>query len=698
MTFELPPRARGAIAALTVTAVALARPALADEGLWTFDNPPMAQLEAKYGFKPDAAWFDHLRLSSVRFMSGGSGSFVSKDGLVMTNHHVGAESVAKLSTAERDLLKNGYLAASREQELACPDLELNVLVSMENLTERVTGAAKEAKNAADANKARKAEMSRIEKEETDKTGLRCDVVTLYRGGEYWVYRYQKFTDVRLVFCPDKQAAFFGGDPDNFTFPRYDLDITFFRVYAEGKPYQPAHFLSWNPDGAQENDLVFVSGHPGSTNRLMTFTQMEFLRGTSFPRSLRLVTSLIQALKAYGARGAEEARRAEENLFGLENTYKARFGQLGGLNDPALMGRKKEEERLLREKLAGDPAALAEYDGAVQAIDGAYQKLAVFTNRQYFSRLNGDTPFRALQLVRLATELQKPNPERLPEYRESGLASLKLGLFSKAPVYLDLDEVLLAATFTQSLAALGKDDPFIQAALGEMTAAAAAKAAIAGTKLADPEERKRLFDGGKAAIDSSNDPAIALAKRIDPILRELQKRFEDEVQSVEAATGEAIARARFRAFGKSQSPDATFTLRLSYGSVTGYEAGGTRVPYKTTFAGLYERHAAFDGKFPFDLTPRWLERRDRVEMATPFNFVCTCDIIGGNSGSPVVGRDGRLVGIIFDGNIESLPNAFIYDDVQGRAVAVHSAGILMAMGAIYDAGAIVQELLGGAKGP
>ena len=686
---------RGGVLAGLV-ALLFATPLRADEGMWTYDNPPLAELKTRYGFEPSREWLDHLRLSSVRFMSGGSGSFVSKDGLVMTNHHVGSESIAKLSSAERDLLKNGFSAASRDAELRCPDLELNVLTSMEDVTGRITDAAAAAKDAAEANTLRKKAVAAIEKEESERTGQRCDVVTLYRGGEYWVYRYDRFTDIRLVFCPDKQAAFFGGDPDNFTFPRYDLDVAFFRVYVDDKPYQPKHWLEWNAKGCADGDLVFVSGHPGSTSRLLTATQMEFQRAVAQPRSLKFMSELIAALHEFGRKDEESRRRAEDDLFGLENSFKARSGQLKGLNDPELMGRKRAEETELRQLLRANPAALAEYDAAVKAIDGAYAKLAGFTARQYWSRLNGDAVSHALTLVRAATELAKPNGERLPGFTDAALPALKLRTFSTAPVYLDLDELLLGVTLAAATRELGPEDPFVKAALQGKSAPDAAKAAMAGTKLADPAVRKQLFEGGPAALDASNDPLIALAKRVDPILRELQKKFEDEVASVEAANGEAIARGRFRAFGKSKAPDATFTLRLSHGVVKGYEAGGTLVPWATTFWGLYERHAAFGGRYPFDLMPRWLERRESLDLSTPFNFVSTNDIIGGNSGSPVVGRDGRIVGIIFDGNIESLPAAYIYDERQSRSVSVHSAGILMALDRVYDARELVAELLGSAK--
>jgi peptidase S46-like protein len=704
---------RALVAAAAAGALGLvpAPSARADEGMWTFDNPPVQRLKEVYAFTPDSAWFDHVRMSSVRFNSGGSGSFVSANGLVMTNHHVGFESIQKLSTPEKDLVKNGFYAGEAANELKCPDLELNMLVNIDDVTARVTGAVKPEMTGAQANAARKAEIAAIQKEEAEKTGMRCDVVALYRGGEYHLYRYKKFTDIRLVLCPEQQTAFYGGDPDNFTFPRYDLDVTFFRVYENGQPYAPKHFLAWNPEGCKEGDLVFVSGHPGSTGRMNTFAQMDFLRTTQYPRSLKALSAMIAALRKYSARGPEEARRAKDTIFGMSNSQKAFTGYLGGLEDPRILARKQAEEKELITKLgalkeaspapAGDPkepsakpaeTALAEYQGALDAITAAYKKLGEYTNRLYWSRLQGDSPGKALHLVRLATELPKPNGERLPEYTDSGLDSLKLGLFSTAPIHLDMDEVLLATNFELALKELGPEDPFIKAALGGKSPAEAAKTALAGTKLADPAERRKLFDGGKAAIDASTDSLIVLARTVDPILRELRKRYEEDVESVESQNGEKIARARFKAYGKSQPPDATFTLRLSYGVVKGYEQGTTLVPWKTTFNGLYERSASFDNKGPFELPKRWIDKRAAVALDTPFDFVCTTDIIGGNSGSPVIGKDGRLVGIIFDGNIQSLSNRFVYDEVQARAVAVHSAGIVMALRQVFDAGALVDELL------
>lgn len=675
-------------------ACGLASLAAAEEGMWTFDNPPVKQLQQKYNFTPTQEWLDHLRLSSVRFNDGGSGSFVSATGLVLTNHHVALGQLQKVSSPQKDYVADGFLARTPEEELKCPDLELNVLVSMENVTDRVLAAVKPGMSEKQANDARKAAIAAIEKESMEKTGLRSDVVTLYHGGEYWLYRYKKYTDVRLVSAPEQQIAFYGGDPDNFTYPRYDLDMALFRVYEDGKPVKPQHYLKWNPEGAKDGELVFVSGHPGSTNRLYTLAQLETLRDLTYPMRLAGIERRLGVARAYAARGKEQARQAAGLIFGLENSKKALSGEYKGLKDPQLMQIKAQEEKELRDKVAANPEWQKAYGDAWQAIEKAQASFRERAKEYSYRRLSGyRLPGVALSIVQLVAEVKKPDGERLDGFHESQLPSLKFRLFSPAPIYPEFEEVLLADGLREALEKLGPEDPFVKAALAGKTPEQVAHEAITGTKLADPDFRKQLVEGGEEAVAASQDPLIALARRVDPILRQERKWYEDTIESVVRTAGEKIGKARFAIYGKDTYPDATFTLRLTYGTVTGYPYNGTIAPSKTTFHGLYDRAASFDYKPPFHLPQRWLDRKDALNLATPLNFVSTCDIIGGNSGSPVVNRQGEIVGLIFDGNIESLVGRFVFDITANRAVAVHTAGMTEALKKVYDAEFLVKELLG-----
>ncbi len=712
-------RKRAGAAAAVVAAASLGVQTLtcADEGMWTFDNLPAAQLKQRYGFEASQEWLDHLRLSSVRFNDGGSGAFVSPDGLVLTNHHVALGQLQKVSSAKADYVRDGFFAREASKELKCPDLELNVLVSLENVTDRVLGGIDKKASDKVQNEQRKAVMAKIEKDSTEKTGFRSDVVELYQGGEYWLYRYKKYTDIRLVMAPEAQAAFYGGDPDNFTYPRYDLDFAFFRVYENGAPVHPQAYLKWSRGGAKEGELVFVSGHPGSTDRLKTVRQLEYERDYHLPDYLRILRRRRQALYDYAKAGSEQERRAKDGIFGIENAIKAISGELEGLQDKTLMARKKEQEDSLRQTVLGGSVASSkkwetgELRDAVAAVPGVspalpfvgdpWARLALAQDKLisrhkqliYRSFALSKLAAFATTIVRYVEEVQKPNDKRYKEFRDSALESLNFRLFSPAPIYKDREEAVLADCLAQSLEELGPNDAHVKAALGGMTPQAKAHELVAGTKLDDAKFRETLIKGGAKAVAESTDPMIVWARKLDPSYRELRKWSEDEIESVEALEGNKIAKARFAMYGKSTYPDATFTLRLSFGRVAGYGQGTTQVPYKTTFYGLYDRAASFDGKAPFNLPEKVAKAKTAVELETPLNFVTTNDIIGGNSGSPVVNAQGEYVGLIFDGNIQSLVGRYAYSDEQNRAVAVHSSGILEAMRKIYKMDALADELLG-----
>ncbi len=666
----------------------------ADEGMWTFDNPPRQQWRERYQFEPSDAWLDHLRLSSIRLIdgsSGGSASFVSPDGLILTNQHVAAGQLQKLSTATRDLVRDGYYAATRDAELKLPDLEANVLVSYEDVTGRVQGAVRPGASDAEAAAARRATIATIEKDSLDRTGLRSDVVTLYAGGEYWLYRYKKYTDLRLVFAPEEQIAYFGGDYDNFTFPRHDLDITFLRAYDNGQPVKTAHHLRWSPTGAVDGEFIVLSGLPGSTDRLLTMTQIAYQRDVGNPLQKRVWEARRNTLLAYGRNSPEAARRAASTVRSLENSLKRLVGQQQGLANPRIISRKADDEASLRRAVAANPAWQSAYGGAWTRLDTLYRDVPALAPRLAFSTL---APSRlggyATTLVRYEREAQKPSDERLDEFRDSRLEALRFSLLSTAPVYPDMEEAVLTGWLAEARAVLGPDDPFVRAALQGREPPLVAREVVAGTTLADVAARRRLLDEG---VSTSADPLIELARRIDPIGRELREWQDSTLRSVEASAGQQIAGARFAVLGKSVYPDATFTLRLGYGRVLGYEEDTTLVPWKTTFYGLYDRAEGFAEKPPFTLPARWKARRDRLALGTPLNFVYTADTIGGNSGSPIVNRAGDLVGLNFDSNQQKLANRYLYiDEAEGsRAIAIHSAAVLEALAKVYDAAPLVREL-------
>ena len=675
-----------------------------DEGMWPFNNVPKEDIKQKYGFDVTDDWLRKVQLATVRFPNG-TGSFVSPNGLVLTNYHIVEDVVGELSSANKDYAKEGFVAHSQAEELKAHGLTLDQLVSIEDVTTRVNGSVKTGMSDVEANAARRAQITAIETESTKSTGLRSDVVTLYQGGQYSLYRYKKFTDVRLVFAPEFQAAFFGGDPDNFNFPRFNVDMALVRVYENNQPVKVADYFKWSKTGAKDGDLIFVTGHPGSTQRLNTVAHLEGLRDVSIPLIIRMLESRRGMLKQYMTQGEEQTRRAQNELNSIENSLKVYKGQIAGLQDPKLMAKKRMAEQALRNSINADARKQKEYGDAWEGIAKARKDLATYERDRRFLDPTTSAPVLpagfnsvlfgyARALVRLAEENEKPDAQRLPEFMNTRRPALEGSLYSTAPIYDDFEKAKLANSLAFLQSEYGANSAFVKKVLKGKTPEARAAELIEGTKLKDVAYRKQVAVAGVRMINSGDDPLIDLAKDIDKEAREVRKRYEEEVVAVERANYAKIAHALFEEQGTKLYPDATFTLRLSYGAVKGYRENGKWVPPFTTLGGLYARSNQFHHAFPYNLPPRWTSKRAAVNPRTPFNFVSTNDIVGGNSGSPAINKNRELVGLIFDGNIQSLVGNFEYDESVNRAISVDARGMIEILRKIFGADAIANELLRG----
>ena len=658
-----------------------------DEGMWLFNDLPLAMLKERYGFEPSKEWAEHLMKSSVRFNVGGSASFISSTGLVLTNHHVGSDTLFKLSTPERNIMEVGFLAKTPDQELKAPDLELNQLVNIKDVTDVVKASVTDGMSTEQAVAARRAVIAKIEKEALDESGLKSTVTTLYGGGRYHLYQYKKYTDVRLVWAPETAIAFFGGDADNFEYPRYCLDATIFRVYEDGKPAKIEHFLKWSANGPEENEVAFVSGNPGRTSRIFTMDALKYQRDLNLPYIMANLRRQEILLQQYALRGKENARRARDELFGVQNSRKARLGMLAGLQDPQVLADKAAAEAKLREIIAADPK--------LKALGSAWDTIAETTKKRASLlgksvAINSQLYNIALELVQMAEEDQKPSGERLPEFSDAGRESLLQQLYSEAPIYTDLDQTLLGDSIAKTLEQRGFDDPVCQKILAGKSPSDRAAELISGTELLSVEARKKIAAGGIQAINDSKDPMIMLAKIVNPPIRRIRS-ITDQLDEQDKQAYALIAEAKFATQGTSAYPDATFTLRLAFGPVKGYEQDGQQIPAWTNMGGAFEHETKHEGQTDYKLPESWKKAESKLSKTTPFNFVSTADIIGGNSGSPVVNKAGELVGLIFDGNVQSLSGNYVYTDKQARSVSVHSSAIREALQVVYGADNIVKEL-------
>jgi hypothetical protein len=675
-----------------VATLAALTPAFADEGMWTFDNFPSRAVQQKYGITIDQAWLDRVRAGAVRLAGGCSASLVSAEGLVLTNHHCVAGCVQDLSTAERDYLKNGFFPASRAEERQCPGTQAEILTDIGEVTPRVN-AATSGKAGPEFVRARDAAVAEIEKSACEGRDAinRCQVISLYDGGQYKLYTYRKYSDVRLAFAPEFAIAFFGGDPDNFNFPRYDLDFSFLRLYENGRPVSTPQHLRWNASAPREGELVFVVGNPGSTDRLFTAPQLVTLRDVMRPPLLYQLSELRGRYTRFAQESAEHARISNRSLFGVENTIKALRGAQLALTNPTLIDSKRKADAELKARVEADPRLKAEIGDPWSEIEQAQAAAAELNTAYAFLEGragSGSQLFRyARALVRASAERAKPNGERLREYTDARLPLLEKTLLDPQPVERDLEQLQLEFWLTKLREEMTADAPETELYLGKDSPENLSRL-LSESTLGDSEVRKRLWQGGAQAIAGSNDPMIRYVLKTDESARAVRKAYEERVDGPIDRAAERIAKARFAIYGTSVYPDATFSLRVSYGPVAGWTYRGRTVPAFTTFDGLYRRYT---GHFPFDLPPRWLEAKDKVDLSTVFNISSANDIIGGNSGSPLINASGEVIGAIFDGNIHSLGGGFHYDAPLNRAVSVSTAAITEALAKVYGQGALIAEL-------
>jgi len=688
--------ARGAVLAISLFAAGLT--ARADEGMWTFDNPPVAAVQQRYGVTLTPEWLARLQKASVKY--GASASFVSGQGLLLTNHHVALGCIERLSRPGRDLASRGYVARSRSAELRCPGDTARVLQGTEDVSAAVQQAMAAGSTDEQRNALRKARIAEIEKrcEGAGQPGAgkpRCEVVKLYSGSVHHLYRYRQWDDVRLVFAPEYQAAFYGGDPDNFVFPRYAFDFALMRVYENGRPAATPDHLKLASAPLAEGDVVFVAGHPGQTDRLQTLAQLKFQRDVELPLDLASAGEQRQLLQAYSARSPEAARQALDRLFGTENWLKAMRGEYAALSAPALMAAKEADEARFRAAYAarglpGDPWADVEAATARHAAKAKELKAIGYGYKTLFS-VAGD-------LVELAYERRLPEGERLAKFRDAALPEIERRVLAEVPYYKDLEVARLAGKLSEARAMLGDEHAWVKATLAGATPQAAAERALRTSRLDELAVRRALLAGGAAAVEASDDPLIRLALAAYPLRREVARYREEKIDTPIEQAAERLGQARFALYGRDVPPDATGTLRLSYGKVAGYDANGVATPWKTTIGGLVARADAFDGKAPFDLSPAVAKARSHIDPQVPLNLATTADIIGGNSGSPLVNRRGEWVGLMFDSNLEALGGRYVYTDDKARSLAVHAQAIVHALEKVYAAPQVVRELRGTAARP
>ncbi len=666
--------------------------------MWTFDSPPVEYFQEAYGFRPTQEWLDNVRMSALRFANYCSASFVSAEGLIMTNHHCARQSVEQVSKEGENLVTNGFYAQTIAEERKVPGLYVDQLVRIEDATKEVQDAINQGKTDEERTTNRQTVITDIQKRESDKSGLRCSVVTLYNGGRYSLYYYKRYEDIRLVFAPEVALGFYGGDYDNFTYPRYDYDCSFFRIYQDSATHlKPEHYYKWSAEGAKNGDPVFIVGNPGRTTRLNTVAQLEYARDISYPLTVKMLKNRNDILLEEIKKHPDRKEQLQNQQFGISNSLKAITGYLDGLRDPILMQRKKDFEKKFHAAIEAKPILKAKYGAMwnnVAETRSIARSLSPELNTfQFASPMRSQLLGFASRVYEYTFQLSLSDDKRDLPNRGNGINSFKFRVKQMIPPQLDLEleKKYLAVQLEEALSVLGPNDQFIMLALKGKSPQQAAADLIDGTSLKDSTTRVKLLESSIDAMDQSTDPLIMLAREAAPRFRKAQATSREN-QIREAANINLLGMALYEVYGNSIPPDATMTLRIADGVVKGYEYNGTIAPAITTFYGLYDRHYSFVGEESWALPERWLNYSKELDLSTPYNFVATCDIIGGNSGSPMINKNAEVVGVVFDGNMESLPGDFIFSEEKNRSVGLHSKGIIEAMKHIYHADRIVKELV------
>lgn len=665
--------------------------------MWTFEDAPREYWKSEYGFEPSDEWLDDVRMSALKFANWCSSSFVSEDGLVMTNHHCIDFVSNRIQKEGEDIKKNGFYAPTLDDERKINGVFVRQLVLIEDVTDEVKNVINSQTERDAIIEAKKAKIEEIETKYNDETGLECNVVELYHGGKYSLYGYRRYSDVRAVYFNESDVGLYGGDPDNFTYPRYNPDFAFVRVYDDnGKPLKTDHFFKFSLEGPKIGEPIFVIGNPGSTQRLKTVAQLEYMRDFGYRNASFILNRTLQNLYEMMNEYPDRASEFEGMIFMVANSAKVMKGRVEGLNDPMFITRKKAFEKDFKTAVMNDPALNEKYGHIWDAIESTRNEMRQFAGQLAAYNINPRTSPAlfsvAGKLVDLAEQLQLPEDQRQDQYKGDNLETTIASIFPKRyDEAMQTKQLKMNADYLAMN--LGADNELVMKLYGGKSGNAAVEYLLSNTKIGNAEAVKELASKGSEAILNSGDPLIYFVLNTKDQLNDYQARAQ-EINSTESVLENELGQALYEVYGTSIPPDATFTLRINDGVMKSYDYNGTIAPEFTTFYGMYNRYYSHQKKYPWDLPERWLNLNEDFNLETPFNFISTNDIIGGSSGSAVINKNKEIVGIAFDGNMESIAGDFLYDTKANRMVSVASQGIVEILSDLLKCTRLANEIKAG----